>query len=39
MEEASFIEKDTLIFGSTTTVCLISGQKEDQLAVLYTKVT
>lgn len=27
-----FFEKDTLIFGSTTNVCLVSGQKEVRSA-------
>lgn len=32
LEEVSFFEKDTLIFGSTTNVSLISGQKEVRSA-------
>lgn len=32
MEEVSFFQKDMLIFGSTTNVCLISGQKEVRSA-------
>lgn len=32
MKGSMFFEKDTLIFGSTTNVCLVSGQKEVRSA-------